>query len=123
MTQVLYQPILQLARISILLFYMTNLGKGVRTICIGLGIASILFGIACTVVEFVQCSPAYMLWSAEKPAEYTCINQILFFRVSGIVNLALDVVLLLTPLPVVWELRIPMRSKVALSGIFSIGLV
>ncbi|PSR84025.1 hypothetical protein BD289DRAFT_434948 [Coniella lustricola] len=71
----------------------------------------------------MQCSPAYILWSADRPAEYTCIKQVLFFRITGIINLALDVVLLLTPLPVIWSLRIPKRSKVALSGIFSIGLV
>lgn len=78
---------LQLTRISILLFYLTCLGKETRINCIGLMVLSGLFGAACTVVEFMQCTPTYMLWSGSRPAEYTCINQAQFFRVSGLINL------------------------------------
>lgn len=78
---------LQLTRISILLFYLTCLGDETRLACIGLMVLSGLFGVACTVVEFTQCNPANMLWTGVRPAEYTCIDQPQFFRISGLINL------------------------------------
>lgn len=78
---------LQLTRISILLFYLTCLGDETRITCIGLMVLSGLFGVACTVVEFMQCSPTYMLWSGTRPAVYKCIDQPQFFRISGLINL------------------------------------
>lgn len=78
---------LQLTRISILLFYLTCLGSETRLVCIGLMVLSGLFGVACTVVEFMQCTPAYMLWKGVRPAGYKCINQPQFFRVTGLINL------------------------------------
>lgn len=65
--QVLYQPTIQLARISILLFYLNSLGKQARPVCLGLIDISILFAIVCTVVEFLQCKlhlffPSFFLW-------------------------------------------------------------
>ncbi|KAL8804381.1 MAG: hypothetical protein Q9182_002576 [Xanthomendoza sp. 2 TL-2023] len=38
-------------------------------------------------------------------------------------NLVLDLVILLLPLHMVWKLKLPPRQKLALSGIFSIGLL
>lgn len=84
--QVFYQPILQLTRISILLFLLTALGKDTRMTIIGLIVLSALFGAACTLVVFLQCRPATMLWTGNKPAEYSCINQPQFFRITGLIN-------------------------------------
>lgn len=85
--QTFYQPMLQLTRISMLLFYLTCLGKETRMTCIGLIVLSALFGVACTVVEFLQCSPTSMLWTGVRPATYKCIDQPQFFRISGLINL------------------------------------
>lgn len=78
---------LQLTRISMLLFYLTCLGKETRMTCIGLIVFSALFGVACTIVEFLQCSPTSMLWTGVRPATYKCIDQPQFFRISGLINL------------------------------------
>ncbi|OCL11079.1 hypothetical protein AOQ84DRAFT_202122 [Glonium stellatum] len=50
--QVLYQPILNTTKISICLFYMSSLGRGVQRPCQVLIALAIAFCIACTVVEF-----------------------------------------------------------------------
>lgn len=138
---------LQLARVSILLFYLNTLGKQVRTVCIALICVSTVFGIACTIVEFLQlvkfhalcttpvrgqnqfsnsparCTPVEMLWTGKRPVGYKCIKQSLFFCITGLINLALEVALLTVPLPVIWQLELPKRTKFALCGIFSVGFV
>lgn len=99
---------LQLTRISILLFYLTALGKDVRIVVILLIVASILFGSACTIVEFLQCRPASMLWLGKKPAEYSCIDQAQFFRITGLINL-------IRKCATVVAVRTPSRSPVSAS--------
>lgn len=121
--QVMYQPILQLTKISILLFYMSSLGQAIKKPCVILIVASGLFGVATTVVELLQCQPAYVLWTNIRPAGFTCINQIRFFQTTSLINLILDVVALVIPLPVLWRLVAPVRTRLALCGIFSVGLV
>lgn len=119
----LYQPTLQLTKISILLFYMASLGKTMKIPCTTLITLSILTCIACTVVEFTQCTPTEMLWTGVRPEGYKCINQVQFFRVTGVINLILDVVTLAAPLPVLWKLNAPLRTRLVLCGVFSVGLV
>ncbi|KAI0125020.1 hypothetical protein BJ170DRAFT_484894 [Xylariales sp. AK1849] len=121
--QVLYQPILQLTKISILLFYMTSLGKDVKIPCVFLMVLSMLFCIATTIAEFLQCQPAYMLWSGTRPEGFKCIDQTQFFRITGFINLIMDVATLIVPLPVLWKLSAPVKTRAALCGIFSVGFV
>lgn len=64
-----------------------------------------------------------MLWTGHRPDIYKCIKQPLFFCVTGLINLALEVVLIIVPLPVIWKLGLPTRTKLALCGIFSVGFM
>jgi len=45
------------------------------------------------------------------------------YVVSGILNLALDVIIVALPLFPVWRLQMATIRKVAISGIFGIGLL
>ncbi|KAF2499697.1 hypothetical protein BU16DRAFT_558008 [Lophium mytilinum] len=121
--QVLYQPVLCLTKVSISMFYITTFGVKVRRPCQVIIGVSILFVIACTVVEFTQCRPTYMLWTGTRPEGYKCINQPMFFKVTGFVSLAIDLAIFIVPLPVVWNLQAPTRTRLALILIFSVGLV
>lgn len=39
------------------------------------------------------------------------------------INLLSDVAIVVLPMPVLWKLQLPMRSKIAVMSMFSIGLV
>ena len=64
-----------------------------------------------------------MLWTGQRPASCRCIDQIQFFRSTGLINLALDTIALAVPFPVVWALNARLRTRLVLCGIFSAGLV
>lgn len=74
-------------------------------------------------VVFLQCRPTSMLWTGKHPTGYKCINQQLFFEVTGIINLTLDFVALMVPMPMIWNLQTTRRTKIALSLVFSVGLL
>lgn len=40
----------------------------------------------------------------------------------GILNLALDVAVVVMPMPILWRLKLSIRKKVAVSSIFGMGL-
>ncbi|KAF2810362.1 uncharacterized protein BDZ99DRAFT_476533 [Mytilinidion resinicola] len=121
--QVLYQPVLCLTKISISMFYISTFGAKIKKPCQAIIGFSILFLIACTVVEFTQCRPPDMLWNGTRPKGYKCINQPMFFKVTGFISLAIDLAIFIVPLPVVWTLNAPARTRLALVLIFSVGLV
>jgi hypothetical protein len=37
------------------------------------------------------------------------------------INIAVDLVIMVLPLPTVWSLQLPKRQKLALSGVFMLG--
>jgi len=61
-----------------------------------------------------QCSPVGPIATLDSK----CIDALLFFRASAILNLVSDVVVILMPIPVVLKLKSPMSHKLAVVGIF-----
>jgi hypothetical protein len=47
----------------------------------------------------------------------------MFFNLNGICNIIQDVSIYLLPIPMLWSLQMPLRQKVALGALFSVGLV
>ena len=44
-------------------------------------------------------------------------------KIAGIVNIFIDLMILIMPLPVVWTLQMPKKQKLAVSGVFLLGLM
>lgn len=65
------------------------------------------------------CQPASFFWDKDQKGH--CIDEVNFFRWNGIVNMLLDVMVLILPLPMVWRLNLGVRQKLALTGIFMLG--
>ncbi|KAI5798913.1 hypothetical protein EDC01DRAFT_22741 [Geopyxis carbonaria] len=120
-TQVLYMPIVQLVKISILTFYLrlTPLRPFRLAVFTVMGVC-IAFGFAVTMTDLFQCSPIRKGWFSTLPGK--CIDQVLFFRSTAIINIILDFTLFLLPLPVMWSLQMRLRQRLALCGVFSVGL-
>lgn len=73
-----------------------------------------------TCAYWLQCHPISFFWNKTTEGGH-CIDEVLFFKVNGIANLILDVIVLALPLAMVWRLHMKMKQKLALSGIFLLG--
>ncbi|KAL9100716.1 MAG: hypothetical protein Q9163_003942 [Psora crenata] len=69
---------------------------------------------------FLICQPLSALWN---PRTGSCGSQKSLGLFIGIFNLLLDVCVVILPMPVLWRLQMSMAKKVALTGIFGMGVV
>lgn len=68
-----------------------------------------------------QCNPISKAWMFGSPGK--CFDECRIFQVIVRFNLATNIMIILLPMPTVWVLHMPLRKKIALLSIFSIGLV
>ncbi|KAI9793356.1 MAG: hypothetical protein M1816_000248 [Peltula sp. TS41687] len=119
---VLYTPAMAATRSSILLFYRRiNPKQGFRLmVWIALAV-TICNAIAFTFAVIFQCHPIKYNWNRLIPGGH-CVNQTNMYVTGGSIGMALDIWTLLIPIPMVWELQMPRRQKVAFTIIFLLGL-
>ncbi|KAK2735124.1 integral membrane protein [Colletotrichum kahawae] len=94
----------------------------------------ILLGITCAwgialLVSTFQCLPVSAFWlrfdanANLSPSDYECgVNVKTFFIANAIPNIITDVLLLLLPVPGIWSLQLRKPQKMALVGIFTLGI-
>ncbi|KAF7503657.1 hypothetical protein GJ744_003386 [Endocarpon pusillum] len=71
---------------------------------------------------FFLCSPFAFSWDKTIP-NGRCIDVAAAYLSATIINLILDVMVIILPMPVLWRLQMPTGKKVGISAIFSIGAV
>jgi hypothetical protein len=79
------------------------------------------YGISFTVTTLAACIPFEANWDKLSHPDYRCINTSHFYVSQTAIGAVLDISVLLLPVPFVWQLALPVRKKVALTFIFSIG--
>ncbi|KAF2772617.1 hypothetical protein EJ03DRAFT_348572 [Teratosphaeria nubilosa] len=110
-----------LTKTSILLLYNRLFGVYGRfklAICIVEGLVVAYF-IVCVCLAIAGCNPVSFFWNKHQPGR--CMNEVEFFRWNGVSNLILDILILALPLPMVWNLQLRLKQKLALSCIFAVG--
>lgn len=91
---------------------------------------SLVVGVACVVwwvvevfTDIFQCHPFEAAFDPASLFTNRCINlQSYYFGITAS-NMGLDIIMLLLPLHMVWNLKLPIKQKVCLSGIFSMGFL
>ncbi|KAI9708375.1 MAG: hypothetical protein M1820_004079 [Bogoriella megaspora] len=82
--------------------------------------------IAVTLVGIFECRPISGFWTRFSPTNPThpdcTINSNAFYDGNAIPNIITDAVILVLPLRPVWSLQLKKRQKVALTGIFALGV-
>ena len=74
-------------------------------------------------LNLFQCRPFQAAFDPELLFTNQCINlQAYYWGITGS-NLVIDIVMLYMPLHMVWGLKLHLRHKIELSGIFSLGAV
>ncbi|KAK8137341.1 hypothetical protein PG984_005281 [Apiospora sp. TS-2023a] len=67
------------------------------------------------------CVPVYAYW--DKSVPHVCLSDPVMQLTNSVGNIATDVMLLLLPMPVLWNLNLPPRQKWSVIGIFSLGFI
>jgi hypothetical protein len=108
-------------KISILCFYhrIFFITKGYRYASIALMAFATLWFIGTQIGNLLLCQPIDSFWHRTKPGK--CLNFNLLFLATGIIDTLTDVAILILPVRMAFKLQLPVRTKVAVAGIFALG--
>lgn len=70
---------------------------------------------------YENCVPVAKFWNHDLPGHCLSFEAVWFFNAS--MNIATDVTLLLLPMPGLIQLQLPRMQKMALMGVFAIGIL
>ncbi len=70
---------------------------------------------------FWQCLPYPLGFLWKDPTK--CNPSAQGAQISGIINVFIDFTILIMPLPMIWVLQISKKQKIAVSGVFLLGLM
>ncbi|KAE8384489.1 hypothetical protein BDV23DRAFT_177019 [Aspergillus alliaceus] len=120
--QLLYKINLGLTKISILLLYVRLfIQRWFRFTCWTWISVILAFTIGTVFSSIFQCSPVQYAFNKSVPGG-TCINMTAFWYANAAFNILSDLVIIVLPVPVISNLQLPLKSKVALCGIFAVGI-
>ncbi|KAL4821381.1 hypothetical protein BDW67DRAFT_48461 [Aspergillus spinulosporus] len=116
----MYNASLLFTKISLLLQYLRIFPSyKFRIVCyIVMGIV-IAYSTWAIVSGFVNCVPVARFWDRELPGHCLSFEALWFFNAS--MNIATDLTLLILPMPLITQLQLPKRQKLALMGVFALG--
>ncbi|PVH93391.1 hypothetical protein DM02DRAFT_662000 [Periconia macrospinosa] len=78
-------------------------------------------GIASSIVSMTYCIPWEKLWIPTHPGY--CVDIKAFFTASSALNMVLDIVIFILPIPLLWALKLPTRQRLCLVVVFALGLI
>ncbi|KAL4786862.1 hypothetical protein BJX76DRAFT_345898 [Aspergillus varians] len=112
------------AKLAILFFYLriftTRIFKRVTYGVIGLCSA---YAVVVVFQSAFDCTPASYYWNRfDGVSQGSCLSYTAF-RVMPPINIALDVVVMLLPLPLLLRLNLPLAKKVRVISMFSVGIL
>ncbi|KAJ5661354.1 uncharacterized protein N7484_000726 [Penicillium longicatenatum] len=124
-TELIYNPILALVKTSILLFLLRLTGqkKSVRYSIWGLLVFNGVAALATFLITVFHCVPVAYNWNAAAYPNGKCMNFADFVTGTASVSIFTDVLALILPTWIVYELQMQWNQKLMLIGILSFGLL
>ncbi|EPS26843.1 hypothetical protein PDE_01782 [Penicillium oxalicum 114-2] len=119
--QLVYNPALTFIKLSILMF-LRRLDSRSRIVTILIWFSTaFVIGLFVTVlfVDIFQCRPVARVYDFS--LQGSCINQGVFYVSTAALNLFTDLVVMAIPIIITWKLQMPVRQKVAVCFILSLG--
>lgn len=123
-------------KLSILFFYRAIAShRTFRRLVYATMVFVCVYTFAATIASVFQCENPANSWNTTgyfsqfdrdpttKRPKFKCYDPIRLWVFSAVINLLTDVIILLLPIPALLSLRVPMSKRLALIGIFSIGIM
>ncbi|CAK3852960.1 integral membrane [Lecanosticta acicola] len=118
---ILYIPLMALAKFSLLLFYRKlSMDRWFKYSVYGVMAFVISYSIALAFSLIFACTPLERNWDITITAG-SCVNKGRIYLATAGLNAATDVILLILPTPMIWQLSVPLVQKIGLACIFGIG--
>ena len=122
---VIYGPAIGCTKVSILLLYRrtfsvqkhSRFDRGIRLFIVFLT----LFYITNTFLKIYQCAPRARIWDKSVPG--TCLNLGNVLTASGAFNTFTDILILIIPIRVSWNLNTSKKRKIAVVLLFTFGFL
>ncbi|KAK0674164.1 hypothetical protein QBC41DRAFT_72261 [Cercophora samala] len=109
-------------KLALLFSYLRFIPKGIyRYLTIGVIVACCLFHLSFLIVQINLCQPIALQWDPEIKVG-SCIKGVPFYTSMASLTIVFDVIVMLTPFPVLVKSRIQNRKKLVLLGLFGLGL-
>ncbi|KAI0534774.1 hypothetical protein GGR58DRAFT_515861 [Xylaria digitata] len=83
--------------------------------------ANIAYYIVVTITSAISCFPHEKIWHPTTPG--TCFNTRVFFVTNASLNLASDILILVLPHRVIWNLKMSRQKKIGVSLVFAVGVI
>ncbi|OCK81004.1 hypothetical protein K432DRAFT_296485 [Lepidopterella palustris CBS 459.81] len=119
-SNVIYHILINITKASIIIQYLRIFsGKLIRRSC--QIILFMLFGAACWGVlgAIFLCQPVEKFWHPKIPGK--CMNARAYWLSAACINIGMDFIVWLLPMPVIGQLRLPPRQKLGLIAVFTVG--
>ncbi|KAH7109827.1 hypothetical protein B0J11DRAFT_233625 [Dendryphion nanum] len=121
--QCLYATSLCLIKVSICLFYNRIFAFRNFQITSWVAIALVIcWAIGAILYAFLSCRPFHYTWDPTMIGGSCVKNKVIPYVIIGALDVVIDIFILVLPLPLLCRLRISMTDKVALIGIFGVGV-
>lgn len=107
---------------SVLLMYQTLIPVARMKLAVRIvGTFVVLFAIAGILEAFLICRPYEKNYHADVPG--TCGNIQIFYIWLSALNLFSDIVILLLPLPFLYNLQMPLKKRLGVISMFMVGIL
>ena len=87
-----------------------------------IGALTLAYWLSTILTAFLICTPFAYNWDKLIIGGH-CGNVLTYYLSTAIVNLLIDVAIVVLPLPILWGLQMKTSRKIALTAIFSLGVV
>ncbi|KAK3319879.1 hypothetical protein B0T19DRAFT_478915 [Cercophora scortea] len=121
--ELLNVPAIILVKSSIVMFYSRIFQAQGRVFLVVVWALLILIGLRISFffAAIFKCVPIQNIWLVNTPGHNGCSEYILDYQVSAISNAVTDFLILIVPIPFVWRMRLPLRKRIGVIGIFLLG--
>ncbi|KAF1948944.1 hypothetical protein CC80DRAFT_599299 [Byssothecium circinans] len=118
----LWVTITTLVKLSILHFYLSvfHIEKKFVYACYFTMALCAAYWIGCFFSFAFFCTPVEKIWHPALPGH--CGEPNSKYIASASIDLAVDIIIIVLPMPIIWTLQMPLGRKVGLIGVFAIGL-
>jgi hypothetical protein len=86
-----------------------------------IGGLSVAFWLGDVLLTIFQCKPIAKNWNTQLPG--TCTNTLQVQLATATINMLFDLSIVILPMPVLWRLQMPMKKKLMVTSVLSLGLV